>query len=134
MIKEYAWSDNLADEIWRGGKFSSIEECIRDAVACGKEPGDTIAVGICEDYVPELDAYALLEQVSNDAYEECGEAAEGWPEFECRKGYRDADKLQEALDKVFKEWLKETNQIPRFYHIYPLKDLVVIPEEAGGTE
>ena len=69
--------------------------------------------------------------MSEDAYEEVGEVAEGWPEFENRKGYKDADKLQEKIDKAFHEWLEETGQVPGFYHIEPLADLVIIPEPEG---
>lgn len=127
MNEKYSWTENQTDEIWRHGKFDSIEECIEDAISCGKKPGEQITIGICEDYVPYLSVDALLDQVSEDAYEEVGEVAEGWPEFENRKGYKDADKLQEKINKVFNEWLKETNQEPSFCSIQPLKDLVIIP-------
>ena len=125
--KEYTWSDNLTDEIWRHGRFGSIEECVEDAIAEGKEPGVAIAIGICEDYVPSLNADVLLDQVHEDACENCGEVAEDWPEFAPRKGYKDVDELQEAIDKVFEEWLKKTNQVPSFYHVYPLANMVEIP-------
>jgi len=68
--------------------------------------------------------------VSEDAYEIVGEAAEDWPKFD-RKGYRDVDKLQKKIDKAFREWLKETNQVPSFYCIHPLAELVMIPEQEG---
>ncbi len=129
MSKRYSWSDNQTDEIWQHGRFDSVEACIKDAVAEGKKPGYMIAIGICEDYVPSLDVGVLLDRVSEDAYEECGEVAEGWPEFIAREGYKDSDKLQEAVNKVFMEWLRETNQVPNFYHIYPLDYMVKIPED-----
>lgn len=74
-----------------------------------------------------MDVDTLLDQVSADAYEEAGEVAEGWPEFVDRKGYKDIDKLQEKIDKVFNEWLEETKQVPGFYIIQPLAELVTIP-------
>lgn len=43
-----------------------------------------------------------------------------------RKGYKDEDKLQAAVDKIFNEWLEETNQMPCFYRIQPLANLVAI--------
>lgn len=128
MNKEYSWTENQTDEIWNHGKFASVEACIKDAIDCGKKPGETIAIGICEDYVPHLNVDNLLDQVSEDAYEEVGEVAEGWPEFENRKGYKDVGKLQEKIDKAFNEWLVETKQVPCFYHIKPLADQVTIPE------
>lgn len=128
MSKEYSWTENETDDIWYHGRFSSVEECIKDAISCGKKPGEKIVIGICEDYVPHLSADTLLDQVSEDAYEEVGEIAERWPEFEARKGYRYADKLQEKIDKAFNDWLVETKQVPSFYRIQLLADLVMIPD------
>lgn len=128
MSKEYSWTENVTDDIWYHERFSSVDECIKDAIGCGKKPGEKIVIGICEDYVPQLSADALLDRVSEDAYEEVGEVAEGWPEFEDRKGYRYIDKLQEKIDKAFNEWLEETKQIPSFYRIQPLADQVIIPK------
>lgn len=131
MSKEYSWTEDQTDDIWYHGRFDTIEECIRDAMNSGKKPGERIAIGICEDYIPHLDADTLLDQVSADAYEEVGEVAESWPEFEARKGYRDSDRLQEKIDRAFNEWLEETGQVPSFYHVQPLADLVTIPEQEG---
>lgn len=126
--KEYSWTDQI-DDIWRHEKFASIEACIKDAIRCGKKPGEKIMIGLCENYVPYVSADALLDQVSEDAYEEVGEVAEDWPEFISRKGYKDVEKLQEKLDKVLTEWLEETKQVPSFYRILPLADPVIIPKK-----
>jgi len=130
-MKKYTWTDNLDDELWCNGRFATVEECVADAVSQGREPGERIAVGICEDFEPHVDAGTLLERAEEDAFEYAGEAAEGWLDFVARKGYRDEDKLQEKLDKVFKEWLEETDQMPGFYHIAPLADMVSIPGKEG---
>ena len=46
MSKQYTWTDNINDEIWRGATFDSIEECVKDAIsAMDLKDGDTIAVG-----------------------------------------------------------------------------------------
>lgn len=127
--EEYSWSKNADDEIWTNGIFDSIEECIKDAVESGVKPGEKIAVGICERYTPHVDVGTLLDRAAEDAYEECGEVAEDWPEFISRTGYKDEDKLQEEMNKVFIKWLKETGQYPSFYHILPLAEPVIIPEE-----
>lgn len=128
MAKEYAWSDRQDDEVWRGGRFDSIKECIKDAIGSGKVPGEQIAVGICEDYTPSIDVDDILDRVGENAYEEVGEVAEGWPCYERGKGYTDADKLSDKINEVFAEWLKETGQTPGFYKIIPLADMVTIPE------
>lgn len=127
MKKEYSWTENKTDDIWYHGKFDSVEACIKDAINCGKKSGEKIVIGICEDYVPQLSADNLLDLVSEEAYEEAGEVAKGWPEFEDRKGYKYVEKLQEKIDKAFNEWLVETKQVPDFYRILPLADPVIIP-------
>lgn len=121
---KYTWETQADKEIWEHDKFDTIDECLRDAWQNYEiEPGTKIAIGICEDYVPHIDVDFLLDRVGEDAYEEVGEVAEDWPYFESRKGYHRADELQEAIDKVFQEWLVKTNQVPNFYHILPLADL-----------
>jgi hypothetical protein len=126
MEGKYTWTENQDDEIWYNDRFDSIEECIKDAIGQGKKPGDKIAVGICEDYVPHVDVDTLLDRANEEAYEECGDVVGDWPEFIALKGYAYADKLQEKMDKAFNEWLEETHQVPHFYHIYPLSDMVEI--------
>lgn len=39
MNKEYSWTENQTDDIWYHGKFASVEECIKDAIGCGKSQG-----------------------------------------------------------------------------------------------
>jgi hypothetical protein len=128
MREKYTWNENWSDEIWNHDRFDTIEECVKDAVEnYGKKPGDKIVIGICEDYEPHVDVGTILDRASEDAYETCGEVAEGWPTFIRLKGYADEDKLQEKMDKAFREWLEETNQMPGFYHILPLDGQFVIP-------
>ena len=69
-----------------------------------------------------------MDEVIEVAYEVVGEVSVGWTEFENWKGYKDADKLHEKINKVFNSWLTETKQVPDFYHIQPLADLVIIPD------
>lgn len=129
MSGKYTWSNKPNDEIWYNDRFDSIEECIKDAVEnYERKPGEQIAIGICEDYMPQIDVETMLERAAEDAYEEVGEVAEGWLESEQRKGYVGEEKLQERIDKVFKEWLEETKQVPNFYKIHPLSEMVTIPE------
>ena len=48
MSKEYSWTENQTDDIWYHGKFSSVEACIKDAISCGKKPGEKIVIGLCK--------------------------------------------------------------------------------------
>lgn len=126
---EYTWNENKTDEVWGHDRFASIEECIQDAIEYGMVPGDTIAIGICEDYVPMIDASHLLDDLGEAAYEECGEVSESWLEFERGKGYKGVEQLQIELDKVLNKWLQDTKQVPSFYRVIPLAELETIPEE-----
>lgn len=123
---KYTWTDNPTDEIWKGARFDTIEECIEDAKQCGKEIGTTIAIGICEDYIPHVNCELMLDRLGEEAYEECGEVAEGFLYFENGKGYKDIESLQERMDKVLGEWLRENKQYPGFYRIYPLNDVYTV--------
>ena len=127
--KKYTWSDNQTDEIWYNDRFNTIEECVKDAIEQGRNPGEEIAIGLCEDYVPHIDVDTLLDVANENAYEEVGEVAENWLEYTIGNGYKEADKLQEKINKVFIEWLEETKQVPDFYKIVPLADTITIPED-----
>lgn len=116
----YTWTDDPTDEFWHNDRFETIEECIEDAKKQGKPIGSRIAVGTCEDYVPSIDIFDLLEKIVEDAYDECGEIADGFIEFKYGN-HKNEEILQERMNKVLIDWLKETNQYPTFYKIQPLK-------------
>lgn len=120
MKKEYTWSDNENDEHWWHDTFDSVEECIADA----KEnylidTGATIAVGTVKPYVVNIDAETYLESLEEDAYEECGDVAEDWIDYES------ADQLSERLTECVNQWLKETGNEPSFYKIINVRTVEV---------
>jgi hypothetical protein len=125
---QYTWENKQDAEIWYNDRFDTIEECIKDARKNGVEPGTMIAIGLCEDYTPVINVDDVLERVGEDAYEEVGEVAEGWPAFKSKEGFIGSGSLEEKLNKVFNEWLEETNQVPGFYKIHPLADMVEVTE------
>ena len=116
-MKKYTWSESENDELWSHGLFDTVKECIKDAKEnYDYKIGETIAVGITEPFVVNVDGSDILERLEEDAYEECGEASEGW--LSCP--YKDIEKLSERLTECVNEWLKETNQEPSFYHIHSI--------------
>lgn len=117
--KKYAWANSRTDEIWSNGPFDSVAACIADAKAQGKGIETRIAIGICQNYVPHVDCDALLDEIHENAMDECGDIAENFPEF--NKGYANIDSLQEKMDRALNEWLAETNQA--LYCITPLADM-----------
>lgn len=123
--KEYAWTDNPSDDIWRGGPCDSIEECIKEAIALGDyKAGDTIAVGLVEKYVPKyVDTDRLIEGLQEAAADEVGEVAEDWL-WDIEK--EDRKVLDERLLNTVLEWLKEYKYEPTFYKVHPLAEPVVV--------
>lgn len=120
----YSWSENEHDELWQHGRFGSIEDCIADAKENYEmKPGDTIAVGECFIHEVYVDANDVLEILENEAYENCGEAAEGWVD---RTGDQE-EELSEALTECVRKWLKKTGNEPKFWHIDSVRT-ITIPE------
>lgn len=128
--KEYAWTDNPSDDIWRGGPCDSIKECMEDAVAIGDyKNGDTIAVGIIEKYMPTyVETDRLIEGLQEAATDEVGEVAEDWL-WDIEK--EDLKVLNERLLNTMLEWMKEYKYMPSFYKVHPLAEPVVIKLDDG---
>lgn len=124
MAGKYTWETAPDKAVWSNSRFDTVEECVADALGCGCQHGEKIAIGICEDFEVRVDVDLLLDNVAEQTYEELGEVAEGFPYFESGKGYKGAAELDEKINKVFKEWLEETGQTPGFYKVAPCKDMV----------
>ena len=119
MIKIYSWSDNATDELWSNGTFETVEECIKDAKLDwnGKKSGDEIAIGTVVPYVVSADIDCMLEQLEQNAYEECGDAAESW-DISTYKGHKkEFDELQEKVTELVNEYLEKIGEKPTFYKI-----------------
>lgn len=115
-LKKYTWSEDVDDELWQRDDFDTIEECIEDAVEnYGYEKGEKIAVAETKEFVPSVFAEMIFEQIEQDAYEECGEAAEDWRIYCEDKG--SVQKLSDKITELVNEWLKETGNKPDFYKI-----------------
>ena len=84
----------------------------------GYQPGDTIAVGTVYPFKPSANIGSLLERLEEDAYEECGEAAESWDISGHEKRSTEAwDELQEGVDKLIVEYLEKIGEKLGFYRI-----------------
>lgn len=120
MAKRYSWSRNSDDEIWRGGPCDSIRECVKEASDEGYRPDETIAIGLIEDYEVNYDfAQDIIEHLAEDAYEEVGEASDGWLDSTKKE---DLDRLNDRLIPIIKEWLKEIHEEPCFYKVLPFEE------------
>lgn len=119
-MKQYAWSRRSDDELWYGGPCDSIRECVEEAQGEDYEMDDTIALGLIERYEVNYDfAQDIVECLCEDAWDEVGEASDGWLDSAKRP---ELDKLNEKILPIVREWLKEIHEEPSFYKVLPFEE------------
>ena len=119
-MKQYAWSRRSDDELWYGGPCDSIRECVEEAQDEDYELTDTIALGLIERYEVNYDfAQDIVERLCEDAWDEVGEASDGWLDSAKRP---ELDKLNARILPIVREWLKEIHEEPSFYKVLPFKE------------
>ena len=116
-LKDGLYMYNFGDEEhWDEDEyFDTKEEAVEagrlEAIERGEED---YQVGQIQKFSPQIDVENALEQIAENACDECGGYAEDYlsnlPEAEVRQ-------LQEMIDEVFNKWLNETNNHPRFFTI-----------------
>lgn len=112
---EYTWEYSENEEYWTKDVFDSVEDCILDAKEnYGIEPGETIAIGETFYWEPHVDAFNILERLEYDAWDECGEAAEGWETFDYKRDKEKVEELSEKLTEIVRQWLKDNGTYPGF--------------------
>jgi len=121
------WNYKETDELWGHDQYKTEEECILDAKEnYGVESGDSVAIGTVYPYTASVDVDSLLEQLEQDAYEECGDAAEYW-DISSRKHYDEQiDILHFAITECVEKYLASINEIPSFYRIDDIYTVTVI--------
>ena len=119
-MKQYAWSRRSDDELWYGGPCGSIRECVEEAQSEDYELDDTIALGLIERYEVNYDfAQDIVERLCEDAWDEVGEASDGWLDSAKRP---ELDRLNERILPIVREWLKEIREEPSFYKVLPFEE------------
>lgn len=119
-MKQYAWSRRSDDELWYGGPCDSIRECVEEAQDEDYELTDTIALGLIERYEVNYDfAQDIVERLCEDAWDEVGEASDGWLDSAKRP---ELDKLNAKILPIVREWLKEIHEEPSFYKVLPFEE------------
>lgn len=112
---KYTWEYSENEEFWDNDVFDTIEDCILDAKEnYGIEPGETIAIGETFYWEPHVDAFNILERLEYDAWDECGEAAEGWETFDYKRDKEKVEELSEKLTEIVRQWLKDNGTYPGF--------------------
>lgn len=119
-MNKYAWSRKSDDELWYGGPCDSIKECVEEALDDDYELDETFAIGIIEEYEVNYDfAQDIVERLCGDAWDEVGEASDGWLDSAKKE---QLEMLNKRIIPIIKEWLKEIGEQPTFYKILPCGD------------
>jgi regulator of extracellular matrix RemA (YlzA/DUF370 family) len=125
-MDKYYWSFNREQEIYRNGA-DTIKECIDEARKdnelhhrmYGRYVNEFIYIGESELYLlPVVSSDIILEQFRENAYDNCGEAAEDWLFSHSRE---QEVELDERLTEVMVKWIKETGQEPSFLKFKSIK-------------
>ena len=124
---KFTWEYEETD-IWQHDLFDTIEDCILDAKENYLiEPGTEIVVGEAVLWEPYVSAELILEQLQEDAYEECGEVAEYWNayDYKSEEGRKSLDELSDKFTEIVKQWLKDNGTYPDFYKIKNVRTVEV---------
>ena len=113
--------DNWSDSDECSTKVEAIMKGRKEAIC---EEVDTYYVGLMEMYKPKINLDILIEQIVDDAYDECGECSE---DFLSDVKNSALIWLEDALNKVLSDWLKKYNLTPDFGKVsqvaeYQVKD------------
>lgn len=123
---KYTWEYNDDTELWYNDLFDTVEDCIADARDNYMvEIGETIAVGEVVPYEPYVMADNILDELEEDAYEECGEVAEDWNAYSWKDDKESLDELSNKLTEIVRQWLKDNGTYPYFYKIENVKTVEV---------
>ncbi|MDR4987187.1 hypothetical protein RGU74_27205 [Bacillus cereus] len=123
------WMYNLnGNDIWTSDRFTTKEEAIEAAKEemnelekyDGVPYGDNFSIGQISDYVPYVSAEDVIDQVTVNAYEACGEVSESWLS---KPGQDEMDLLQKKLDSAVSKWLKEIKEYPTFGQVVNIEEI-----------
>jgi len=115
-LKEGQWMYNLnaCSENWQSESFDTKE----GAVIAGLEEYNEddrdqnyYEVGQIHLHIPSVNVDWLIDNVREEAYEQSGESADDWLDQVSRE---QQSILEERMNKVLIDWLKEVNEIPKF--------------------
>ncbi|WP_257129840.1 hypothetical protein [Bacillus cereus] len=113
------WMYNLNDaEAWTSDEFDTKEEAIaaaKEEIALiekleGIPHGDIFRIGQVELYNPMINV-DFISQLEEQAYDECGEVAEGWLEDVDEK---QKQTLDSQIQEVITKWLEDIGKTPGF--------------------
>jgi len=121
------WMYNFGDEEnWNEDDYyDTKEEAIENGRLEGIDRGETqYQVGQISMFCPSICAESIIENIEENAYDECGEHGEDC--MSCTK--EELNKLQNMLDETLNKWMDETNNRPMIYKIENSRNFVIDEE------
>lgn len=120
------WSYSESDELWQHDNFETVEDCIEDAKENYKmQSGEQIAIGTVYPYTVSVDVETMLEQIEENAYEECAEAAESWV-ISSRKHFgKEMDDLQDKVTELVNTYLEKIGEKPTLSKVDNIYTVVI---------
>lgn len=85
-------------------------------------PSSWFEVGERMDFIPEVYADLIIEQVVEQADYQCGEVSEDWLRWDTITKEQ-LKELQDNMQNVFDEWLKKHDLEPTFYNIVNIEEI-----------
>lgn len=132
MSRSNKWTYELySEEFWTSGEDFSTKE---EAIDAGKEaalyndldPVESFYVGQIKDFIPTINVWRIIDELMEDASEQCGEASDSFLENITKE---QRNRLSELLDEALNKWLDETNNHPNFYGIDNIETIKVIKND-----
>ena len=114
-------------------EYDSVEEALAAAKLDAKNADEfkdakVVYIGRVYKFVPEIDAWSIIERLQDDADDEAYEASEDYLQDVSDE---EANKLEAMLTETFNKWAQETGNEPTFFVV---KDIVEHSLEEGEND
>ena len=124
MEQTNKFSYSFYEDIEYSSEYDSVEEALEAAKLDAKNDDefkdmDTVYVGRIYRFVPEVDAWSIIERLQDDADDEAYEASEDYLQDVSDE---EANKLEAMLTETFNKWARETGNEPNFFVVKDIKE------------
>lgn len=136
-MKHENWENGLwlynfgKSEIWNEESyFDTKEEAIAHGMIEAIDRGeDKYQVGQINTFEPSLYADWAIEQITENAIDNCGEVAEDYLDYLPKE---ETERLEELLNEALAKWLDETKNHPSFFTVDNISDHITTEECQKG--
>ena len=124
MERTNKFSYSFYEDIEYSSEYDNVEEALEAAKLDAKNDDefkdmDTVYVGRIYRFVPEVDAWSIIERLQDDADDEAYEASEDYLQDVSDE---EANKLEAMLTETFNKWARETGNEPNFFVVKDVKE------------